>query len=58
MLYEQYEIFAPNFNIPHNDKVSAVINAANDKFVDSIKNCTEQICLQAVAENIELGCKS
>ena len=43
------------FNIPLNDKVPAVINAANEKFVDSIKNCIDQICLQAVAENIELG---
>ncbi len=43
------------FNIPHNDKVPAVISAANEEFVVSVESCIEQICLQAVAENIELG---
>ncbi len=43
------------FNIPHNDKVPAVISAANIEFVESIESCVDQICLQAVAENIQLG---
>ncbi len=43
------------FNIPHNDRVSAVISGANNEFIESIQSCREQICLQAVADNIELG---
>ena len=43
------------FNIPHNDKVLAVISAASEDYVTSVNPCIEQISLQAVAENIELG---